>query len=204
MCPGTSMPRPKRAAYASFHAPEKAGGVQALVHRAETGFHRGSQQADMRDATEIIWDFPYILLGSHPIEVVEALEVYRAGIAAERFFALRIIVVLKVGHRELAKVFINRLTVSEARVVRLGDGSPAALLAEDGENVIVVANGFEVDQERRKSEQTQRGGTEKSAFHAVPEAIAEDAARRAATGAVLFLVVPDLFIEKALDLFRRS
>jgi len=70
--------------------------------------------------------------------------------------------------------------------------------------VVVIANRFEIEQERLESLNSQGSGAEQSAFEAMLHAVAQDAARAAAGGASFFLVVTPAVIEKALDLLGRS
>ena len=70
--------------------------------------------------------------------------------------------------------------------------------------MVVIANRFEIEQERLESLNSQGRGTEQSAFEAMRQAVAQHAARTAAGGASFFLVVTDSVIEKSLDLLGRS
>src|SRR5581483_9960215 len=88
---------------------------------------------------------------------------------------------------------VDGLAVAEAGVVRLGDGAPAAAAAEDGEDVVVVADGLEVEEEGRVAELAEGGGGE------VGGAVSQDEAGGPAGGAAGLLVVGDVGVEEALD-----
>src|SRR2546430_17704690 len=70
--------------------------------------------------------------------------------------------------------------------------------------MVIIANRFEIEQERLESLNSQGGGAEQSAFQAMRHPVAQDAARAAAGGASFFLVVTHAVVEKALDLLGRS
>ncbi len=69
--------------------------------------------------------------------------------------------------------------------------------------MIVVADGFEVEHQGWLAHHTQSGGGEQGAFHAVGGTVPEDGARRAAGGAVRFLVVAQV-VQEPLDFLGRS
>src|SRR5476649_1226867 len=107
---------------------------------------------------------------------------------------------LEVGHRQLAQGSIDGFAVAESGVIGFRDGAPMPALAEDGQDVVVVAHGFEIEQQGRVADQAQRGGGEQGAFHALGGAVAKHAARRSAGGAEGLLVVSQA-VEEALDFF---
>jgi hypothetical protein len=74
-----------------------------------------------------------------------------------------------------------------------------AMLLENGEDVVVVADGLEIEQQGRKTQDTERRGTEESAFKAMGYVIAQHAARRTNGVAIRLLVVGDFSVEEALD-----
>jgi len=69
--------------------------------------------------------------------------------------------------------------------------------------VVVIAHGFEIQQQRRMAHHAQRRRAEQRAFHAVRGHVAQHSPRRPAGVAVRFLVVGKLEIEKPLDLLGR-
>ena len=152
----------------------------------------------MRNGEEIVGNRPEVLFGCHPLDAVEAAEIYRARIGPQRFFAIRIVIVLEIGHGQFAQAAIDRLAEAKTGVVGLGDSAPAVALPEEREHVIVVADGFQIEQEGFESLDTERGGAEEGAFQALGRAVAEDSAGAAAGGAFGLLVVGQV-VEKALD-----
>ena len=77
-----------------------------------------------------------------------------------------------------------------------------AAVAVHGEEVIVVAVPFEVDDERRAAVHPERSGGEEGALGALRGAVAEHPARRAAGGAPAFMVVGEA-VEVPLHLHGR-
>ncbi len=73
-----------------------------------------------------------------------------------------------------------------------------AAFTEDSQHVVVIALGFEIEQERRVVEHAQGSGAEEGAFHAVGGTVAQDAARRAAGFAGTLFVVGE-GVEELLD-----
>ncbi len=132
------------------------------------------------------------------------VKIHRPRKASQRFFALRIVVVLEVRHRQLAQVAINRLPKAQPRIVRFRDRAQTSAHPENGEHMVVVAigRGLQVEQQRRKPQFAQRRRGEQRAFHAMRRTVAQYAARRAARVAVRFFVVSEV-VEEALDLVRR-
>jgi hypothetical protein len=74
-----------------------------------------------------------------------------------------------------------------------------AVLPENRQDVIVVAHGFQVHQQRGETKRAQRGGRQQRTFHAVGDASPQHRAWRIARHAVRFLVVAEFLVEEALD-----
>src|SRR5262245_22721702 len=158
----------------------------------------------MRDLKQVVGNCPEVRLGDHPLDRVEAAQVDGKGNGAQGLFALTVVVVLEIRHGELAQGAIDRLAEAQAGVVGFRDRAPAAALAEERQHMVVIANRFEIEQERLESQHSQSSGAEQSAFEALRQSVAQYAAWAAAGGASLLLVVTHAVIEKALDLLGRS
>lgn len=184
-------------------AADEAGVEEAAVHGAEAADLGGGEEGGVVDGVEVFGDVPDVLFAGHPVAAVEAREVDGAGgKGAEGFFAFEVVVVVKVAEGEFAEGAVDGFAEAEAGVVGLGDGAPVAVDLKDGEDVVVVADGFEIKEERREAGSAEGGGGEKSAFHAVGVAVAEDEAGREAGGARGLDVVGEI-VEKALDVVGR-
>jgi hypothetical protein len=106
---------------------------------------------------------------------------------------------LKIRHHEFANGPVNGFAKTEAGVIGLGDCAPMTVDAVNGQDVVVVANCFEVDEHGLSPIYGKGGCGEQGTFHAMSDAVSQDTARRSAGYAVLFLVITDLAIEEALN-----
>ena len=133
------------------------------------------------------------------MDAIETREIDGTGIIAESLLARQVEVVLEVGDGKLAKSAVDGFAEAETAVVGLSNSSPTAVLLEDGEHVVVVAHGFEIEEQGRMALDSESGRGQERAFKAVADPVAQDAAGRADGFAVGFLVVGDVDIEEALD-----
>src|SRR5207244_6759063 len=102
-------------------------------------------------------DKPNGLVSRHPLQAIETREVYRPRVAAERPLKSEIEINVEVAHRQFAERAINRLAISAAGEVRFGDRAPVSANFENRDYVIGVLLGFEIENERRKTENAQSG-----------------------------------------------
>jgi len=54
--------------------------------------------------------------------------------------------VLEVRHGQFAQGAIDRLAEAQAGVVGFRDGAPAAALTEDRQNMVIITDGFKIEQ----------------------------------------------------------
>jgi hypothetical protein len=140
-------------------------------------------------------DAPDVFFGGHPVLAVKTREVDGYGVVAQGAFAAEVVVVLEVAEGELAEGAVDGGAEAEAGEVGLGDASPEAALAIEGDDVVVVAHGFEIHEQRRVAVEAQGGGGEQRSLHAMSLALAQGALRR--PGGVGILVGQG--VEEALD-----
>ena len=107
---------------------------------------------------------------------------------------------LEVTHRQFPDGGVYRLARAQTRVIGLGERSPTPAHAIDRQNVVGIAYGFEVHQQRRKSELAQSHGGKQRALHAMRHPLPENHTGRITGGALGFLVVAYLVVEELLDL----
>src|ERR1035437_6416552 len=88
----------------------------------------------MLDRHQVFGDCPEVFLRGHPVHGVEAAQVDRPRIVAQRFLAFEVVVMLEVAHRELAEGAVDRLAIAQAGGVGFGQRPPVATGAEDGEH----------------------------------------------------------------------
>src|SRR5262249_3065593 len=90
------------------------GADTARIESRQISFHRPCQQSDVRDFAEIFGDEPDRLITRHPIQSIEAREVYRTRVAAECALESQIEINIEVAHRQLAQRAINRFAITAA------------------------------------------------------------------------------------------
>ena len=105
---------------------------------------------------------------------------------------------VEVAEGQFARRSVNGSTKAEAGEVGLRDAAPESVLAEDGEDMVVVVDGFEVHEERRIAVHTESCRSDEGAFEAVSFALAESTLRGpGGVGVLVWDVVDEL-----LDLCR--
>lgn len=135
---------------------------------------------------ERLGDGPDFVFGGHPVELVEAREVDGDGVGAEGALAAQVVVVVEVAEGQLAEGAVDGCAETETGEVGFGDAAPELALAIDGEDMVVVVDGFEIDEERRMTVDAKSGSGQERAFEAVALALAKDTLR--GTGGVSVLV----------------
>ena len=70
------------------------------------------------------------------MQAVQAGQVYRPRIGAQSAFAAQIVIVLEVAERQLAQRAVYRRAEAQSGEVRLGNASPQAAFAVDGDHVV--------------------------------------------------------------------
>jgi len=113
-------------------------------------------------------------------------------------------VLLEIAHHQLPHRAVDRSAVAEAGVIALRDRPPEAMLLEDGDDMVVVAMRDEVDDERLPSADPHRRRGEERALEAVGQSVPEHPSGGTAGLAALLDIVPDVLVEKALHLARRT
>ena len=62
----------------------------------------------------------------HPQRRIDAPQIERRRIAAQRFLALLVAVLVEIGQRQFAQTAVDRITVAQHGAVGLGDRAPTA------------------------------------------------------------------------------
>ena len=115
----------------------------------------------------------------HPQRRIDAAQVERGRVAAQRLVAAPVEELVEVRHRELAQGAVHRLAVAQPRAVALRQRAPRASAAEQRDHVrVVVRRAIEVHDERWLAVDPQRAGGEERALDAVRDAVAEHVAHR--------------------------
>src|SRR5262245_34108442 len=133
----------------------------------------------MRNVHQVLRDPPDVVLRRHPARVrpVESSEVDRLRVGTQGPLAAQVHIALEVAHHQLAHAPVHGLAKSQTREVRLRDGAPVTTQPVHGDHVIAVLLGFEVEEERRESEDAQGSSCEDGALEAVRGALAQHASR---------------------------
>ena len=109
---------------------------------------------------------PDRLVGSHPMKTIEPCQIYRAGIAPQCALESEIEVNVEIAHRQLAQRPINRLTIAAPSEIGFRDRAPMTTHFKNRDYVISVLLRFQIENERRKSEDAQGGRCKNSTFKA--------------------------------------
>src|ERR1700758_2912198 len=129
---------------------------QALVDAVQALFLGLRDQRVVLDIEQVIDDEPNRLVGRHPVLRVEALQIDWNGVAAQRALAPQVKVDVEVAERQFAQRAVDGLAPAASGVIRFGHCAPAASLAVNGNHVVGIMIGFEVEQQRRISVDPQR------------------------------------------------
>lgn len=175
----------------AVHAGLEAAAVEA---REGAGDLVGEERV-MAGGDETLGDAPDVVFGGHPVEAVEGGETDGEGVGAEGALAAEVVVMLEVTEGQLAEGAVDGGAETEAGEVGLGEAAPEAALAVEGDDVVVVVDGFEIHEQRGAALDAEGGGGEHCALHAVALALAEDTGGRPGSVSVLVLE----FVEEALD-----
>src|SRR5215468_8432818 len=107
---------------------------------------------------------------------------------------------LVITHDEFADRAVDRLAVAQTGVIRFRNRAPTPMLLEDGKQMIVVADGLQIHDQRLVIMNSQRGGGEEGALGAMRQSVTQHTTRRTTGLAAYFFVIPDVVIEKVLNL----
>jgi len=151
------------------------------------------------DVFEVVGDRPQVGLGRHPVQAVEAREVDRAAMTAERPLAVQVEVVLEVRHGQFPERSVDGLAVAQAGELARADCAPEAPPPVDRDDVVLVAYGRQVHDQWRVATDPKGRGREDGPLDAVGGSVAKDPPWRPERFPVVLRVVGDI-VEILLDL----
>ena len=172
-----------------------AGLEAAAVEAREVAGDLVRKERVMAGGDETLGDEPDVVFGGHPVEAVEGREADGEGVGAEGALAAEVVIVLEVAESQLAEGAVDGSAETEAGEVGLGEAAPEAALAVEGDDMVVVVDGFEIHEQRGAALDAEGGGGEHCSLHAVALALAEDAGGRPCGVSVLVFEV----VKEALD-----
>jgi len=144
---------------------------------------------------QVVADVAQVGVRRNPIPAVVSGQVDREAIGPEGPAAQGVDEDVEIGHDQLPNRPINGFPEAEPRKIGLGDGAPAIIFLEDGDDVVVVVLGGHVHDQRLAAEGAQGRGREKGAFEAVGLFLPGDPERGA--GSDLGIVIEP--VERFLD-----
>lgn len=156
----------------------------------------------MRDFGQVFRNRPDVSFGGHPPHRVEAAKMDGAGIGAQRLFAFEIEVMLEVGDGQFAQGSVHGFAKTKAGVIGFCDCAPMTVQAEDGKDVVVIAYGFEIHEQRWESLNPESRSSQQSALQTMCYAVAQNSPRGTAGSAAGLFVIADFVIEETLDSAR--
>jgi len=118
----------------------------------------------MWNVAEMFGDKPHRLFSLHPVQFIETREVYRPRVAPQRPLKSQIEINIEIAHRQFAQRAINGLAITAAGEIRFRNRAPMSADFENRDHVIGVLLGFQIEDERWKSENAKGGGGENGPF----------------------------------------
>src|SRR5437773_6151081 len=107
-------------------------------------------------------DKPDRLVGCHPIKMVEAGQIHRTRVATQRALESQIEINIEIAHRQLAERAINRLAITAAGEVGLGERAPMSAHFKNSDHVIGVLLRLQIEDQRRKAKDAKGGRSKNS------------------------------------------
>jgi hypothetical protein len=153
----------------------------------------------MGNFAEMFGDEPDRLFRRHPVLTIESSEIHRARISPQGALAAQIEVDVEVTHGQFPQTAINRLPIPAAGEIRFRHRAPVSAQLENGDHMIGVLLCFQIENERRKSEDAERCRSENPAFEARCSSIAQNLLRRSRREAEIVRQI----VERPLDASRR-
>src|SRR2546428_2856790 len=115
--------------------PKQAGRPQLGTEaRQPVGCGRRDQR-DVRDPLEVPGDRPQVLRAGHPAQAVEASEIDRSAVPAQRALTRRVEGLLEVGHRKLAQRPVDGLSKAQPGEFAGCDRGPETMRPQDRDYV---------------------------------------------------------------------
>ena len=96
--------------------------------------------------------------------MIESRQIHRARIPPQSAFGAQVKVNVEITHGQLAQGAIHRLAITAAGEVGFRYCAPMPTHFENGYDVIGVLFGFQIEDQRRKTENAKRGRRENSAL----------------------------------------
>jgi len=179
----------------AVHASFEAAAVEAGQGACDFG---GNERVVARGDEEV-GDAPDVFFGGHPVLAVQAGEIDRDGVGTQSAFAAQVVVVLEVAEGEFAQGAVDGRTEAQASEVRLGNAAPEAAFAVEGDDVVVVVNGFEVHEQGWVAVDAQGDGGKQRSLQAVALALAQGTGGRPCRVGILI----GQRVQEALDFYGR-
>jgi len=96
--------------------------------------------------------------------MIESRQVHRARVSSQCAFAAQIEVDVEITHRQLAQTAIDRLAVTAAGEIGFCHRAPVSSHFENRDDMIGVLFRFQIEDQRRKTDNPERGRGENSAL----------------------------------------
>jgi hypothetical protein len=116
--------------------------------------------------------------GGHPVQTIEAPQVYGPRKRPQRALAAQVVVLVEVAHGQFAQAAVNGLAKAQPGKVGLGNGSPVSVVTVNGKHVVNVACRLEIPQQWCEPIDAQRGRRKDRAFQTMCRPFAQHATWR--------------------------
>src|SRR5947209_19627444 len=129
--------------------PQQAGLPQLGTEARQLAGCGQRNERDVRDLLEVPGDRPQVLRAGHPAQAVEASEIDRPAVPAQRALTRKVEVLLEVRHRKLAQRPVDGLAKAQPCEFAGGDRAPEAMPPKDRDHVILVADRRQIHDQGR-------------------------------------------------------
>ena|SRR5215469_5076927 len=118
----------------------------------------------MRDFAQVFGDKPDRIFCDHPVKMIEPGEIHRTRISPKGAFSAQIKIDIEIAHGQLAQAAIDGLAITAAGEIRLRHGAPVRAYLENGDNMIGVLFGFQIEDQCWESDDAKRRRGKNSAL----------------------------------------
>src|SRR6266496_82269 len=131
----------------------------------------------------MLGDEPDRFFRCHPVERIEPGEIHWTRISPQGALAAQIEINIEIAHGQFAQAAVNPLPITAASEIRFRHCAPMLTDLENGEDMIGVLFGFQIENQFWKSDDAERGCGKNSSREARRNSVAQNLLRRSCSEA---------------------